>query len=60
MRNIDKIKQMNIDEMAKWIKEYISCDFCNAILNRRNTCCEDFCDTREQKIKHWLKNEAEE
>lgn len=58
MNNFEKIKTMTLDEMAEWLEKYVSCDFCDAKLNKRTTWCEDFCDDREQHIKQWLESEG--
>ena len=48
MRNIDKIKQMNSDEMAKWIEEECkACYIQDGITDINN-------------IKNWLEQESEE
>lgn len=51
MKNIDKIKQMNINELANILFECSSCTFCSGCEKNRN--CED-------GIKQWLEQESEE
>lgn len=58
MNNYQRIKTMTLDEMAEWLEKYVSCDFCDAKLNKRTTWCEDFCENREQHIKQWLESEG--
>lgn len=49
MKNFEKIKQMNIDEMAEWLHEKI----CN------NDCYFDWhCDECIDKLKQWLEAES--
>ena len=47
MDNFEKIKSLTFGEMAEWLEKYVSCDFCDAKLNKRTTWCEDFCENRE-------------
>lgn len=48
MRNIDKIKQMSIEEMAKELESFLY----NACANNQFNCLDD--------IKQWLQAESEE
>lgn len=56
MTNFEKIKQMSVEELAKFIEETSSggsCDFCVYSDNCPNVDC-------KIGIKWWLKSEAEE
>lgn len=55
MRNIDKVKAMNIDEMAKFLarSECTLCTFNAKDINCNELDCKD-------GIKQWLEQESEE
>ena len=60
MKNIDKIKSFDIDDMAKFLDKYFSCDFCEEMLYKHkcDTPCIDYCDKRINIIKNWLQKEG--
>ena len=60
MNNYNKIKNMNFDELAKWLDKYMSCDFCDRYVNTKAFSCMDFCEKRENYIKKWLLKEGAE
>lgn len=61
--NYERIKNMNIEEMAEFIDDWFSCSFCEFILNCRDSfypSCIDYCvEERPKKIKQWLQAESE-
>lgn len=58
MTNYDRIKQMNIDEMANFISN--DCDgVCGCCVFRRNIRCYEDEDKCKFGIKEWLEQEIE-
>lgn len=52
MNNFEKIKEMSIDEMAKWIAERVSnCEYCSFNCSNLDEC--------EKVNKQWLLKEVE-
>lgn len=57
MKNIDKIRQMNSEELAEILTHHLDkCDFCTAILDSEE-CTKNFC---VDNVKQWLEQEVEE
>ena len=51
MNNMDKIKNMDIQQLAQWINDFDTCECCNL----RNTGCDgSYC---LQGITYWLMSE---
>lgn len=63
MNNYDRIKQMNIDEMAEWLSNTFDCNLCvenerlsdNPLLQYEK--CDDNCI---KHCKEWLESESQE
>lgn len=61
MKNIEKIKQMNSDELAEFLEEvkrqWTCIECCSNVIS-----CDGFDDMYDckQGIKHWLEQESEE
>lgn len=60
MRNIDKIKAMNIDEMAKLFYDMTFNDFCCNEGCTAPMSCNGSPDECQEGIKQWLEAESEE
>lgn len=52
MKNIDKIRQMSAEELAKLISNHSSCDFCTS---KKENCIDDNCESR---ILEWLNQDT--
>lgn len=57
MNNYERIKAMSVDEMAKWLRKYTNCAFCNH--NFGSVTCSNCKQDYEKPYKIWLKSEAE-
>lgn len=58
MTNYDRIKQMSIEEMAKFLNDY--CDgACECCVFRRNANCYVNSDKCKLGIEEWLESEEE-
>ena len=63
MTNYDRIKQMSIEEMARYLSDYVRCSNCFAeeLCNELDNSDSDklFTMKCEQKFKMWLESEEE-
>ena len=57
MTNYERIKNLTFNELAEWLDEYMSCDFCDRYMTTKALSCMDFCDNRINYIKKWLESE---
>ena len=57
MNNFEKIKQINIDEMAEFLRKFSNCSFCNLYLKPKT--CSNCKQNYERPFKNWLKSECE-
>lgn len=51
MNNFEKIKQMTVEEMAKWLRFCVSCGYCPIYDKCQNGDC-------EKEFKQWLSQEV--
>ena len=62
MTNYERIKNMSVEEMAKWILGGISCDPCDYCLHNDYACEMEYgCDNvnDEDTLKEWLESEVD-
>lgn len=54
--NYERIKAMSVEEMAEWLKQYISCEKCP----QSDFCTDNFTTVDEcnEVLENWLESEA--
>lgn len=62
MTNFEKIKNMTVYELAKFINDGVSSDPCDYCIHSENACNSDLCGGKDDVdiIAEWLRSEAEE